>query len=178
MLTAGPFIIDLSEIEFRDERPGEAEAIRAIVVAAFKDAPHSSGTESAIVDSLRQAGALTVSLVAVEAGEVVGHAAFSPVTIDCASVKWFGLGPVSVRPDRQRRGIGAALIGVGLERLRKQGAEGCVALGEPAYYERFGFQSDPDLRYGEVSPEYFQLLSFTGSVAHGGVAYHPAFEIR
>ena len=86
-------------MNIRAEIPEDAAIIRAITSAAFEGAPHSSGTEAAIVDALRAAGALTVSLVAVQNGEIVGHVAFSPVTIDCKSTGWLGLGPVSVRPD-------------------------------------------------------------------------------
>jgi putative acetyltransferase len=163
-------------MEIRSERPGDADAIRAVTSAAFRDAPHSSGTEAAIVDGLRDAGALAVSLVAIEDGEIVGHAAFSPVTIDSGPGRWFGLGPVSVRPDRQRRGIGGVLIRAGLERLRKSRAEGCVVLGDPAYYGRFGFRSDRGLRYRDLPGELFQKLAFVDGGAEGEVEYHPAFD--
>lgn len=128
------------------------------------------------MEALREAGALTVSLVAVEEGGIVGHAAFSPVTVGGAPGKWFGLGPVSVRPDRQRRGIGGALIRARLERLRDVGAEGCVVLGDPAYYGRFGFRSDPGLRYRDIPGELFQKLAFVDAEAQGAVEYHPAFD--
>jgi putative acetyltransferase len=160
----------------RPETADDASAIRAVTSAAFKGAPYSSGTEAAIIDALRNAGALMLSLVAEEQGRIVGHVAFSPVTINGKAGRWFGLGPVSVEPSEQRRGIGQALIRDGLERLRAAGAEGCVLLGDPAYYRRFGFVSDPKLRYGEVPPEYFQRLSFTGAEPEGEVAYHPGFD--
>lgn len=162
-------------IEIRPERPEDADAIRAVTQAAFAGASHSSGTEAAIVDALRAAGALTVSLVALQNGAVAGHVAFSPVTIDGKAGAWFGLGPVSVRPDRQRAGVGRALIGQGLDRLKRMGAEGCVVLGDPGYYGRFGFQSDRALRYADVPPEYFQRLVFAGPAPRGEVAYHPGF---
>jgi putative acetyltransferase len=160
----------------RPERDGDASAIRAVTAAAFKDAPHSSGTEVAIVDALRDAGALTLSLVAEEQDRIIGHVAFSPVTINGEAGRWFGLGPVSVEPAEQRRGIGQALIQEGLERLRAADSEGCVLLGDPAYYRRLGFVSDPSLRYGEVPAEYFQRVSFTDSEPTGEVRYHPAFD--
>src|SRR5262245_55623298 len=94
-------------MEIRGERPGDARAIRSITNAAFAGAEHSSGTEAAIVDALRASGAMTVSLVAVAGNEVVGHVAFSPVRIDGQDFGWYGLGPVSVRPDCQKQGIGA-----------------------------------------------------------------------
>jgi len=157
------------------ERDGDAPAIRALVTAAFLGAEHSSGTEGAIVDALRAADMLTVSLVATEDGVIVGHVAFSPVTIDGADLGWFGLGPVAVSPDHQRRGIGARLIEAGLAQLRDAGAQGCVVLGDPAYYARFGFESDPALAYPGVPAEYFQRLVLDGSPPIGEVAYHQSF---
>ncbi len=161
----------------RAEAPGDAAAIRAVTTAAFRDMAHSSRTEAAIIDALRGAGALTLSLVAVDDGEPVGHVAFSPVTIGGRDVGWFGLGPVAVRPDRQGRGIGGALIREGLERLIARGAGGCVLLGEPEYYSRFGFEADAGLVLADVPPEYFQALSFGPEIPEGIVRYHPAFEV-
>lgn len=163
----------------RPEQPGDTHAIRALTTAAFATAPHSSGTEAAIVDGLRAVGALTLSLVAVagDAGPtaILGHVAFSPVTIDGADCGWFGLGPVSVRPDRQRGGIGSGLIREGLRRLRAMGAGGCVVLGDPAYYGRFGFAADPALVLEGVPPEYFMRLGFGAEAPAGAVRYHAAF---
>ncbi len=164
-------------VEIEEERPEDVAGIREVTAAAFAQAPHSSGTEAEIVEALRQAGVLTLSLVAREGGELVGHVAFSPVTIEGrAKGKWFGLGPVSVRPGRQRRGIGTALIEAGLARLREMGADGCVLVGDPAYYRRFGFEVDSRLRYGDLPPGLLQKLSFTGAEAVGEVRYHAAFD--
>ena len=165
-----------SNVEIRHERPEDVDAIRALTHDAFEHAPHTSHTEAAIVDALRSAGALTVSLVAIEDGELVGHIAFSPVAITGEADGWYGLGPVSVRPDCQRRGIGHALIRSGLDHLRGLNARGCVVLGEPAYYGRFGFISNGALRYGDVPPEYLQHLTFHGSDPKGSVTYHRAFD--
>lgn len=159
----------------RAETAGDAAAIGALTTAAFATAPHSGGNEARIVDGLRAAGALTVSLLAEDQGEIVGHAAFSPVTIGGKDGGWFGLGPVSVRPDKQRAGIGAALIRAGLERLREAGAQGCVVLGDPAYYGRFGFTADPAITYPGVPAEYFQAIGFGDDRPRGVVSYHPAF---
>ena len=160
----------------RPERDEDSGAIRRVTEAAFAQAEHSSGTEGAIVDALRAAGALSVSLVATVEGEVVGHVAFSPVTLDGADVGWHGLGPVSVRPDLHGQGIGAALIRAGLAHLQGLGAKGCVVLGDSAYYPRFGFRQDPAIRYAGVPPEYFMALSLDGSQAAGEVAYHSGFS--
>ncbi|TCM18974.1 putative acetyltransferase [Novosphingobium sp. PhB165] len=162
-------------IALRSEQDGDAAAIGALVTAAFLGAEHSSGTEAAIVDALRASGMLSVSLVAEEDGLIVGHVAFSPVTMDGTDLGWFGLGPVAVSPDHQRRGIGARLIEAGLARLRDAGAQGCVVLGDPAYYARFGFEIDPALVYPGVPAEYFQRLVLAGAAPTGKVAYHPSF---
>jgi putative acetyltransferase len=159
----------------RDEQPGDAVAIGQTIHDAFESAEHSSGTEDRIVDALRNADALTLSLVAIEDGEFVGHVAISPVTIDGAS-GWYGLGPVAVRPERQGEGAGSALIGEALDRLRKQGASGCVVLGDPEYYGRFGFAHDPGVTYADVPPPYFQILSFGPECPKGAVSYHGAFD--
>ncbi len=161
----------------RDETPGDATAIRALTEAAFAGAAHASGTEAAIVDALRAAGVLTLSLVLVEAGEPVGHVAFSPVLVDGADVGWFGLGPVSVRPDRQRRGLGAALVRDGLARLRAGAARGCVVLGDPTWYRRFGFEADAGLRLAGVDPRFFQRLAFETPIPRGIVTFHAAFGL-
>ena len=160
----------------RPERGGDEREIHQLIETAFGGAEHSSGTEARIVDALRSAGALPLSLVA-EEEVIVGHVAFSPVTIDGRDIGWFGLGPIAVRPGRQGRGIGAALIEAGLARLRQIDAGGCVVLGEPAYYARFGFRHEPGLRYPGPPAEYFQALSFGGDVPGGEVAYHPAFGV-
>jgi len=167
------------ETTIRDEREGDAGAIRAVTRAAFADMPHSEQTESAIVNALRAAGALTVSLVAVEDGEIVGHVAFSPIAIDGApAAGWFGVGPLSVRPDRQRRGIGAGLMRAGLARLGDAGAKGCVLVGDPAYYRRFGFRASSSLSYPDLPADYFQVLALASQTPSGIAAFHPAFAAR
>jgi putative acetyltransferase len=160
----------------RAETPADVPAIRSVVTAAFQDAPHSGGNEAAIVDALRAAGALAVSLVAEDEGVVVGHVAFSPVTVNGQDIGWYGLGPVAVLSEKRRRGIGEALIKAGLTRIEQRGARGCVVLGDPAYYGRFGFRSDPDLRLADVRADYFQRLVIDGEPLRGVVDYHPAFS--
>ena len=162
-------------VTIRDERAEVADRISALTSAAFAGAAHSSGTEAKIVEGLRRAGALTASMVAADP-EIVGHVAFSPVTIDGATGRWYGLGPVSVLPGRQGQGVGGRLIREGLDRLARAGAEGCVVLGDPLYYARFGFESDPGLKYGDVPPEYFQRLLLGGPPRSGEVAFHAAFD--
>lgn len=164
-------------IAIRDEQPTDFAAIADVTFRAFADIEQSDQTEPAIVAGLRDAGALALSLVAVEDGEIVGHIAFSPVLIDGRDCGWLGLGPLSVRPDRQCRGIGSALVRSGLDRLRTRNAAGCVVLGEPAYYGRFGFASGDRLHFTGAPGEYFMLLDLPAgdSRARGQVDYHPAF---
>ena len=161
----------------RSEEQQEAGAVRDLIRLAFGEAAHSSGTEPAIVDALRNAGALRISLVAVEGAAIVGHVAVSPVTTEDGSGGWFGLGPVSVRPDRQCEGIGSALITEALQRLRSSPeADGCLVLGEPSYYGRFGFKHDPEVSYGDVPPPYFQVLPFGARRPRGAIEFHRAFN--
>ncbi len=102
--------------------------------------------------------------------------AFSPVMISGRKGDWYGLGPLAVRPDLQRRGIGDALVRSGLKRLQSLGAGGCVLVGEPEYYERFGFKVNPQLRFAGVPPQYFLALPFRTPVPAGDVQYHAAFS--
>jgi putative acetyltransferase len=170
----------------RPERPGDEAAIFTVTRDAFVGAQHSSGTEQLIVDELRRRGVLTVSLVAERAGGAVGHVAISPVTIVPSEVAvdhhtvevvdgWYGLGPVSVLPDHQGQGVGTVLIGQALRALAD--AQGCVVLGDPDYYGRFGFRPDPRLALPGVPPESFQVLRLAANeVPRGTVAYDLAFE--
>ncbi len=163
----------------RDEQERDAAAIRAVTLAAFATMPYSQQTEAAIVDALRAAGALAVSLVAVEGDEAVGHVAFSPVSIDGVTAPgWYGVGPLSVRPDRQRRGIGSALMREGIARLRAMGGNGCVVVGDPAYYQRFGFRAQPGATVPGVPPEHVRFLALRSDWPAGAVAFHPGFDAR
>jgi putative acetyltransferase len=163
-------------MQIRLERPDDATTIHALTGTAFKGMPFSDDTEAKVIDALRIAGALALSLVATQGGAIVGHVAFSPVTINGEVGDWYGLGPVSVWPFRQRKGIGQALIREGLRRLHSMGAGGCVLLGDPAYYARFGFENDRDLRHAGAPIWAFQCLTLNGPRPSGEVAFHPAFD--
>lgn len=132
-------------VVIRDETDADVSAITEVTIAAFKPLEISHQTEQYIIEALRAAKALAVSLVAEVEGRVVGHIAFSPVTISDGSRNWYGLGPVSVLPDYQRKGVGKALISEGLSRLKALKAQGCCLVGHPGYYQRFGFQNTPGL---------------------------------
>lgn len=175
MKTTPPRGPERPRIEF--ERPDDPIKIAQLTTAAFAPMPFSNGDEARVIDALREAGALSVSLVAIAAdGELVGHVALSPVRIDGQPSDWYGLGPVSVAPGHQRRGVGSALITEGLDRLRDLDAGGCVLLGDPSYYNRFGFVSVPTVTYrGKPSP-YFQRLVLRAPARTGEVSFHPAFD--
>ena len=162
----------------RAEAPDDVDAIFAITRQAFAGHPYSQGTEPYIVNWLRAAGALSLSLVATIEGRVVGHVEFSPVAISDGAAGWYGLGPVSVIPGLQRRGIGTALIREGLDRLRATGAGGVALVGDPGYYGRFGFRHRPELTLADVPPNVFLVLPFFGELPSGAVTFHEAFGAR
>lgn len=164
-----------ARIAIRPETPDDVAPISTLITAAFATARHSGGNEADIVAALRKAGMLSVSLVAVHDKELVGHAAFSPVSISDGTDGWYGLGPVATGPAHQRRGIGADMIRAGLAALQARGAAGCVVLGDPGYYGRFGFVADPGLAYPGVPAAAFQHLVLAGPAAKGIVTYSSAF---
>lgn len=153
-----------------------AEAMRATGIdeATLADAQSGPG-EAQVVAELRRAGHLTLSLVAEVDGSLCGHIAFSPVTVGSELRGWYALGPVAVLPEKQRGGIGGALIREGLAGIAGMGARGCVLLGYPPYYARFGFVLDERLTYfGRPNPA-LQRIVFTGSAPEGDVVFDPAF---
>jgi putative acetyltransferase len=164
------------EITIRSETDADADAITDVTVAAFKTLEISNHTEQFIVEALRAAKALTISLVAELDARVIGHIAFSPVSISDGTPSWYGLGPVSVLPEYQRQGIGKALIEEGLSRLRDMNAQGCCLVGHPEYYRQFGFTNTPELVLESVPPEVFFALSFDGHTPQGTVTFHDRFK--
>lgn len=165
-----------SDIIIRPEAEADHAAIHALTLAAFAPMPFSAGTEAPIIDALRSAGDLTLSLVAVAGGEVVGHIAFSPVSIDGTHAGWYGLGPISVAPSRQRSGIGRALVEAGLAAMRRHGASGIALIGDPALYARLGFASDGDLTYHQIDTAFVQHITFIGAAPRGELRFAEAFE--
>lgn len=163
----------------RDQQPDEVPAIRTVLLAAFPTAE-----EADLVDRLREHCPSYLGLVALDSDAVVGHVVFTPVTLQTARgiVEGYGLAPLAVHPDHQRRGIGAALVEEGIRRLRAGGCPFVVVLGHPEYYPRFGFV--PASRHGvrcqweQVPDEAFMILVFgRAGLASGGVArYRPEFE--
>ena len=165
-----------SKIVIRNETLNDVIAITEVTIAAFKTLEISNHTEQFIIEALRVAEALTISLVAEVDGHIIGHIAFSPLTISDGTPNWYGLGPVSVQPEYQRGGIGSALIREGLSRLRALGAEGCCLVGHPEYYRRFGFKNTPELVCEGVPQEVFFALSFDGHTPQGTVMFHEGFK--
>lgn len=162
-------------MEIRPEQSGEEQAIHDLTQLAFATMPYSDGTEGPIIEALRKDGDLTLSLVAVEGDRIVGHVAFSPVTIEGRHDGWFGLGPISVLPELQRRGIGKALISAGQDILRRRGASGCALIGDPAYYSRVGFVSNGMLQYGELDRSLVQFIVYQGPQPQGSLKFAPGF---
>jgi len=162
----------------RPETSKDIAAIRHINEEAF-----GQKEEAEIVEKLRRRGVLTISLVAVQDNEIVGHIAFSPVKVESehSSFEAIALAPMSVLPACQRKGIGSQLVHAGLEECRRIGHELVVVLGHPNYYPRFGFV--PASTYSiksefDVPDEAFMVLelrqgAFSGR--SGIVKYHPEF---
>jgi putative acetyltransferase len=162
----------------RKETVAEIEAITAVTIAAFMTLPISNQTEQFIIKALREAGALTLSLVAEIDRLIVGHVAFSPVIISDGTKEWYGLGPVSVLPEYQKQGIGQSLINEGLSLLKQLGGQGCVLVGDPNYYKRFGFKNFPELVHEGVPQEVFLALPFRERIPQGIVVFHEGFMAK
>ncbi|NMW32446.1 N-acetyltransferase [Altererythrobacter sp. RZ02] len=165
------------EIAIRHEQPEDVNAIYALTEAAFRTMPFSDGDEHHLVNGLRNDGDLTLSLVAESNDKaIIGHIAFSPVTISDGTQNWYGLGPISVIPLKQSFGIGSALVNRGIAEMEQRGARGIILLGSPEYYSRFGFEHDPELQYPGPPAEYFQRLVISGDRPSGIVQYAKAFR--
>ena len=163
-------------IVIRNETDADIGAITEVTIAAFESLEISNHTEQFIIEALRAAKALTVSLVAELDGRIIGHIAFSPVTISDGTRNRYGLGPVSVSPEHQRKGVGKTLIQEGLSRLKDLNAQGCCVVGHPEYYRKFGFRNIPGLVLEGVPREVFFALSFGGHTPEGTVTFHDGFK--
>jgi len=164
------------KIIIRNEIDADVDAITEVTAAAFKTLEISNHTEQFIIEALRADSALTVSLIAEVDGHVVGHVAFSPVTISDGTQNWYGLGPVSVLPEHQRKGIGKSLILEGLSRLKGLNAKGCCLVGHPDYYRKLGFKNVSGLVHEGVPQEVFLAMSFDGQIPQGTVNFHDGFK--
>ncbi|WP_437205151.1 GNAT family N-acetyltransferase [Planctomicrobium sp. SH664] len=161
----------------RPESAGDVAAITAVTRQAFENHPHSQQTEHLIIDELRRTGALKISLVAELDAVLVGQITFSPVQISDGAEGWYALGPLAVDPKVQRQGIGTALMEAGLSALQQLQPAGCVVVGDPAYYGRFGFTTAPQFEVEGIPAEYVMARLFGDRPAAGAVTHHPAFLI-
>jgi putative acetyltransferase len=166
------------KVTVRHEQVSDANIIREVTQDAFRGQQHTCGREAAIVDRLRDAGALSVSLVAEVEDRIVGHVAASPVDAEPGQGVWYGIGPLSVSPEFQRQGIGATLMNAALARLREMGAHGCVLVGHPGYYGRFGFAADGAAIVEGAPREVTFCLKFIACGNPGRVRFHAAFGVH
>lgn len=170
------------QIVIRPETQADIDAIFAVEAAAFKGEPHAE-----LVNLLRADGALLLSHVAELNGAIVGHAAYTLLTVTDGDIvrRLPGLGPIAVDPPFQSRGIGSALVRAGLEAMRELDYGLLFLVGSPRYYPRFGFQPAQPLGFGSdyVEPggphEHFMVALLDdrapGNV-RGHVRFHPAFH--
>lgn len=165
-------------IEIRKEQAHDVQRIHEITVGAFLNAPHTDHTEQYVIAALRKSGALSISLVAEDEGCIIGHVALSRVTVSDGTENLYGLGPLSVVPSRQGDGIGSKLMVSAIHELKNIDAKGCVLLGDPNYYKRFGFMHQDGLVLPGVPSEYFQALIFRGEMPQGRVSYHESFSAK
>ena len=158
----------------RRETAGDVAAIRQVISAAFE-----GDDEADLVERLRADGDLILSLVAEQDGQIVGHVAFSRLSItnDSDVTPGVSLSPVSVLPEMQRKGVGRALIEAGHDQLRRAGETAVFVLGDPAYYSRFSYSvSGADAFDCAYAGPYFQWLRLSPQAPVAGViAYAPAF---
>jgi len=165
-------------MKIRQEMPNDHQAVYQINAAAF-----GREDEANLVDALRSADVPMISLVAETEDEIIGHALFTPVVIPgWESAALMALGPIAVLPDRQRQGVGTALVEAGLEACCTRGCAAVFVLGHPTYYPRFGFvpsaHFDIDSEFG-VPEEVFmaqELVDGALEGVSGTVHYHPAFK--
>jgi putative acetyltransferase len=164
------------EINIRNEEAKDLEQVREILCNAFPTA-----AESKLVDTLRRNGAAIISLVALRDEQVLGHILFSPVsTAPPNEAKGIGLAPVAVHTAFQAQGIGSQLIREGLKLCKELGYDYCVVLGDPKYYQRFGFEkaSKFGLQNEYGADDEFRLIRLSEhEISPGEVQYAPEFAI-
>ncbi|MEQ9021649.1 MAG: N-acetyltransferase, partial [Pseudomonadales bacterium] len=136
-----------NELIIRREQPSDYDEIKQVIQLAFEDAPYSAQQEHLIVQTLRSAGALNLGIVAQISADIIGFAGISPVQISDGAAHWYGLGPIAVLPRFQGQSVGSMLVDDILSRLKSRGAAGCVVLGDPDFYGRFGFEPDQRLEF-------------------------------
>ena len=147
----------------------DAEAITALTDAAF-----GTPEEAQIIAQLAQDGDSLASLVAHNDREILGHIQFFKVWVDGEDIAC-GLGPVSARPDVQKRGIGAGLIRFGLTLMEGAGRSHCFLLGHADYYPRFGFSAELAATFDSPwSGPNFMAIKLTETGPTSGTLRYPA----
>ena len=157
----------------RQEKPGDEVAIAEVTRAAFNVKSNADGTEHALTDKLREAGALVLSLVAVEGKKIIGHVALSPAKV--GNAKCLCLRPVAVHPNHQKIGIGSALVNYAVAVSGIYGRGGVVLMGDPEFYGRLGFVAAVGSTFGGKPSKYLQISGFDNKPA-GDVVFHLVFQ--
>ena len=160
----------------RTEEAKDCEIIYDLTKRAFAPMPFAAGDEQDLINSLRDNGALSLSLVAEYEDQIIGHVAFSPAIAKDDSGPWYGLGPVSVAPEFQSQGVGSALINQGLDMLRKEGTAGCILVGNVDYYKRFGFEQAPTSCPTNEPKDNYMILPMAVSKTSSVIDFHPLFH--
>lgn len=120
----------------RVEIPIDAPGIDALLRRSF-----SGEAEATLVHDLREEGLITLGFVATDdEGQVVGYVAFSPVSVAGEELQWVGLAPLAVDEQYRGQGIARQLVYEGLDSLNEFGYAAVVTLGDPAFYNRLGFE--------------------------------------
>ncbi|QTD54582.1 GNAT family N-acetyltransferase [Parasphingorhabdus cellanae] len=160
----------------RPEQPVDQKAIYDLTRRAFEPMPFAGGNEQDLINALREAGALVISLVAEQQGQVVGHIAFSPAFPSDRKAGWYALGPVAVEPSLQKQGIGRQLIAEGITLLEARQAQGCVLVGNIDYYKKFGFKPFPHLAPQGEPADNYMILPLHIRAPDVVVGFHPLFH--
>jgi len=165
-----------AEVTIRPEARGDHAAIGDLIRVAFAEMPYADGDEAELVETLRREKAISVSLVAELDDVVVGQIVFSPALASDGGEGWYALGPVAVDPAHQRTGIGSKLVRAGLQAIMQLGANGCILVGDPVYYTRFGFRLSPSNAPVGEAAEFF-MVKLLGHQQHpsGPISFHWAF---
>ena len=159
--------------KIRQEIEGDEAAITQVVSRAFEGKSYADESDAKLVDALRDAGALVLSLVATHKGQIIGQVALSPATI--GEGRYLCVGPLSVLPDHQRKGVGTALMGHALGVAQVYGRDGVVLQGDLKYYARFGFETFPSVAFAGEGAQFIQVLPWGGTPS-GEVKFHPVFN--
>lgn len=157
----------------RQEKSGDEAAIADVTRRAFEGKSYADENDAKIVGGLRDAGALVLSLVATHKGQIIGQVALSPAAI--GGGRYLCVGPLSVVPEHQGKGIGTGLMGHALAVAQAYGRDGVVLQGAPAYYSRFGFERFDTVTFAGDGAQYIQVLPFGGPPS-GEVKLHPVFS--